>query len=58
MGEDTDKVLATTNITAEQKKKYSNVVQKFDEFFKLADESAEQFIARLHQLTEIVNLSI
>ena len=69
MGEDTEEVLATTNITAEQKKEYRQVVQKFDEYFKvrknlvyerasfnlahqLADESAEQFITRLHQLAE------
>ena len=69
MGEDAEEVLATTNITAEQKKEYRQVVQKFDEYFKvrknlvyerasfnlahqLADESAEQFITRLHQLAE------
>ena len=69
MGEDAEEVLATTNITAEQKKEYCQVVQKFDEYFKvrknlvyecasfnlahqLADESAEQFITRLHQLAE------
>ena len=69
MGEDAEEVLATTNITAEQKKEYRQVVQKFDEYFKVrknlvykrasfnlahqvADESAEQFITRFHQLAE------
>ena len=67
MGEDAEEILATTNITVEQKKEYRRVVQKFDEYFQvrknlvyeresfnlayqLADESAEQFITRLHQL--------
>ena len=35
MGEDAEEVLATTNITAEQKKEYRQVVQKFDEYFKV-----------------------
>ena len=69
MGEDAEEVLATTSVTVEQKKEYRQVVQKFDEYFKvrknlvyerasfnlanqLADESAEQFITRLHQLAE------
>ena len=69
MGEDAEEILATTTITIEQRKDYEQVVQKFDEYFKvrknlvyerasfnlahqLADESAEQFITRLHQLAE------
>jgi len=35
MGENAEEVLATTNITNEQKKEYAEVVQKFDEYFKM-----------------------
>ena len=35
MGEDAEEVLATTNITVEQKKEFRQVVQKFDEYFKV-----------------------
>jgi len=54
MGEDAEEVLATTNITAEQKKVYTEVVQKFDEYFKvrknLVYERASFNLA--HQLAE------
>ena len=35
MGKDAEEVLATMNITVEQKKEYHQVVQKFDEYFKV-----------------------
>ena len=35
MGEDAEEILATTNITVEQKKEYRRVVQKFDEYFQV-----------------------
>ena len=65
MGED---ALAKTNITAEQNKVYTEVVQKFDEYFKVnllyerasfnlahqvTDKPVEQFVTRLHQLDNL-----
>ena len=69
MGEDASDVLDTTDISPENRKKYSEVLSKFDEYFKvrknlvyeranfnranqLCDESAEQFITRLHQMAD------
>ena len=61
MGNDAMDVLATTNISDGDKKDYSKVVKEFNEYFifecanfnlasQLADETAEQFITRLHQM--------
>ena len=36
MGENAEEILATMNITAEQKKEYQQVVQKFDKYFKVS----------------------
>ena len=74
MGVDSEDVLATTNISDDDKKDYIKVVRKFNEYFKvrkntifervnfnltrqLADETVEQFITRLHQIPDIVNLA-
>ena len=35
LGEEADNVLTSTNITAENRKKFADVLQKFDEFFKV-----------------------
>ena len=35
LGEEADDVLTSTNITAENRKKFADVLQKFDEFFKV-----------------------
>ena len=69
MGADTLDILATKNISDNDRKDYSKVVKKFNEYFKvlkntifectnfnlasqLADETVEQFITRLHQMTD------
>jgi len=35
LGEEADDVLTSTNITSESRKRFADVLQKFDEFFKV-----------------------
>eukprot|EP00731_Ephydatia_muelleri_P021134 Em0013g861a len=52
MGEGAAAVLASTNITAEERKDYLKVVEKFDAFFRREGEPVDTYIMELYKLTE------